>query len=385
MRILILDQFSEIGGAQRNLLALLEALRARGWEALAGMPGDGEILRRVAELGFGTFHFSCGPFGLGRKPAADWLRLARQLPAQAGEIRTHARGLRPDILYLNGPRVLPAAALAGLGIPAVFHTQNYLPRGAARAISSWALRRLHAEVIACCDFVAEPWRPLPVSIVLNGVAGPKRPTPRPPDPGAMKIGCIGRISPEKGQLEFVSAARMIHRALPQTRFVIHGAPLFSRDAANYAARVKAAAQGLPVEFAGWAADVYQALADLDLLLVPSAATDASPLVVLEGLAAGVPMVAFRSGGIPELIADGETGLLADSVQQMADCGIALLGDPARRRAIGTAARQAWRTHFTLARWQQEMIEAIERAAGRRGGFTSCTTNAPGSSAYSMGL
>ena len=66
------------------------------------------------------------------------------------------------------------------------------------------------------------------------------------------MGCIGRIAPEKGQREFVAAAARIHQAIPDCRFVIYGAPLFGDSAAaRYAAQVRIAAEGLPLEFAGW--------------------------------------------------------------------------------------------------------------------------------------
>ena len=366
MRVLVLDQFSDLGGAQRNLLLLLGAMRERSWEAMVGLPGEGQLFERVRDLGFETFSISCGPFSLGSKSPLDLGRFARQLPLLARRIRNCGGAFRPDAIYLNGPRVLPGAALAGLRIPALFHAHSYLPRGGMRAVSGWALRRLEARVVACCNFVAGPWKPYLAprspSAVFNGVRGPDRPLDR-RHAGPPKVGCVGRISPEKGQLDFLAAAAMIHRALPECRFVVYGAPLFSRKAARYAAEVNAAARGLPVEFPGWAADVYAALADLDVLLVPSRGLEGMPLTILEAFAAGVPVVAFRAGGIPEIVDDGRTGILADSVAQMAESAVSLLtGDPARRRSIAAAARESWSTRFTAERWQRQVLSEIERVA-----------------------
>jgi glycosyltransferase involved in cell wall biosynthesis len=156
---------------------------------------------------------------------------------------------------------------------------------------------------------------------------------------------------------------MIHRALPECRFLVYGAPLFSREAVRYAAEVNAAARGLPVEFSGWTADVYAALADLDVLLVPSRGLEGMPLTILEAFAAGVPVVAFRAGGIPEIVDDGRNGILVDSVAQMAESAVSLLtGDPARRRSIAAAARESWSTRFTAERWQRQVLSEIERVA-----------------------
>jgi glycosyltransferase involved in cell wall biosynthesis len=366
LRVLVLDQFSDLGGAQRNLLLLLGAMRERSWEAVVGLAGKGQLFERVRDLGFETFSIPCGPFSLGSKSPLDLARFARQLPLLARRIRNWGGAFRPDAIYLNGPRVLPGAALARLRTPALFHAHSYLPRGEMRAVSGFALRRLEARVVACCNFVAAPWKPYLApsspSVVFNGVGGPDRPLHR-RHAGPPKVGCVGRISPEKGQLDFLAAAAMIHRALPECRFLVYGAPLFSRKAARYGAEVNAAARGLPVEFPGWAVDVYAALADLDVLLVPSRGLEGMPLTILEAFAAGVPVVAFRAGGIPEIVDDGRTGILADSVAQMAESAVSLLaGDPARRRSIAAAARESWSTRFTAERWQRQVLSEIERVA-----------------------
>jgi glycosyltransferase involved in cell wall biosynthesis len=160
------------------------------------------------------------------------------------------------------------------------------------------------------------------------------------------------------------AASMIVRAAPTCRFVIHGAPLFDDEGARrYHDEVRAAAAGLPIEFAGWTADIHAALSKIDLLLVPSAPHDATPRVILEAFAAGVPVIAFRSGGIPELIEDGRTGFLASSVTEMAGLAVELLTrQPERLDAVSQAAGASWRATFNLERFQRQIVEAIESAA-----------------------
>jgi glycosyltransferase involved in cell wall biosynthesis len=206
-------------------------------------------------------------------------------------------------------------------------------------------------------------RPERVSVIYNGVVGPALVGQAVPPARGSHIGCIGRIAPEKGQREFLVAASLIHRALPGCRFSIYGAPLFSDAAAiQYDADVRAAAAGLPVEFQGWVTDIYTALAELDLVLVPSAPHEATTRVILEAFAAGVPVIAFRSGGIPEVVEDGRTGWLAGSAEEMARLAIELFtGDPARSAAVASAARESWAHNFTLERWHRQVLEAMERA------------------------
>ena len=144
----------------------------------------------------------------------------------------------------------------------LFHSHSYLGPGAVRRLAALRCAGWTRSVVAQCEFVAAPWRPFVrperVSVIYNGVAGPPHASPR-SRAGAPRVGCIGRIAPEKGQREFVAAAARIHRALPECRFAIYGAPLFGdRAAERYAAQVRADAEGLPLEFAGWVDDIYAA-------------------------------------------------------------------------------------------------------------------------------
>jgi glycosyltransferase involved in cell wall biosynthesis len=382
MRLLLLDQFSDPGGAQQGLLELLPAIRERGWKALVALPGAGELFPRIRALGFDVARVECGPYKSGSKSPMDAARFLTGTPKLARQIRGIAEGIGADVVYINGPRLLPGAAMAGLRAPALFHSHSYLFPGMVRRLAGISLRRLDAWVVGSCRFVAEPWqafvRPERVSVIYNGVAGPMARAGKGQAKACPTIGCIGRIAPEKGQREFLVAASLIHRALPGCRFSIYGAPLFSDAGANrYDAEVHAAAEGLPVEFQGWVTDVYTALAGLDLVLVPSASHEATTRVILEAFAAGVPVIAFRSGGIPEVVEDRRTGWLAGSAEEMARLAIELLtGDPARLAAVAQAARESCARNFTLERWCRQVLEAMERAASPTASGTALPPSPP---------
>jgi glycosyltransferase involved in cell wall biosynthesis len=360
----VLDQFSEAGGAQCVLMELLETFRSRGWKALVALPGDGSLLAGVRALGYPTDTLPCGPFASGAKSPLDVARFAGQLPLLARRIGSCARSFAPDVVYINGPRLLPAAALAGLQAPVVFHSHSLLPPGPVRVLCGVALRSLKASVMAVCRSVAAQWKPfLPegsVDVVYNGVDGPSDATRR--NTGPPGIGCIGRIAPEKGQLAFVEAARFILRSVPDSRFHIVGAPLFQdKGAMRYEAQVRAAAAGLPIEFHGWTSDVYSVLADLDLVLVPSACHEATTRVVLEAWAAGVPVVAFRSGGIPEILHHGHNGFLAESAEEMAAFAVHLLtAGRDQLTRVGKAGRETWRHGFTRELAQRHLLDLLTR-------------------------
>src|SRR5262249_61079487 len=125
MNLLILDQFSDPGGAQQVLLELLPGIRERGWRTTVGLPGQGELFARVQGLGFPTAQVECGPYRAGRKSAVDLLRFLVGTPRLAWQIRSLAARAQADLVYVNGPRLLPATAMARLRQPVVFHSHSF--------------------------------------------------------------------------------------------------------------------------------------------------------------------------------------------------------------------------------------------------------------------
>ena len=108
-------------------------------------------------------------------------------------MRRMAKRVDADLVYLNGPRLLPAAAMAGFGAPRVVSLPQ-LP-GLPERCAVWrrfALRRMDAWLVGQCEFVAAPWRPFVrperVSVIYNGVAGPARAPRRVRPPGRRASG-----------------------------------------------------------------------------------------------------------------------------------------------------------------------------------------------------
>lgn len=111
-----------------------------------------------------------------------------------------------------------------------------------------------------------------------------------------------------------------------------------------------------VRWLGLRRDVADLLAAADIFLLASR-QDAFPTVLLEAMAAGRPVAATRVGGIPEIVAEGETGLLVGpgDPEALADVVDALLRDPARAAALGAAGRLRARAQFSTALWTQRLL------------------------------
>jgi glycosyltransferase involved in cell wall biosynthesis len=177
---------------------------------------------------------------------------------------------------------------------------------------------------------------------------------------------VGRIEVEKGQLEFVHAARLVAKQFPDCKFTVTGAPLFSSH--EYYDRVVAASDGLPIEFPGWQSDASRIFSGLDLLVVPSTAVEATTRIIVEAYSAGVPVVAFPSGGIPEILTDNEAGFLAagGTAEALAARITSVLRLPSSEvAAVVQRARKLWQENFSLDLFRDRVCNFLEQSAAQR--------------------
>jgi glycosyltransferase involved in cell wall biosynthesis len=366
VNLLFLDQFSDLGGAQQCLLDLVPAVQAAGWNVSCAVPGAGSLVEKLRKRDCDVYPLRAIPLAAGTKTPLDFVRFGVEAPRLALEISRLARKTQADLLYVNGPRVLPAAAWVAQnsGRPLIFHCHNHLEQWSAAMLAGRSLQFSRARVIACCRHAARPLWPYVdpgrLRVIYNGVAEPEAAPPS--RSGGLRIGVIGRISPEKGQTVFLQAARLLlARKHWACTFVICGAPLFGAlRAERYSQRVREAARGLQVDFTGWRDDVNSVLAGLDLLVVPSLREPGAPRVILEAYAARVPVVAFASGGIPEILHDGETGFLVEppTAEALAAKLENLLNAPERLRDAAARAYAMWKEQFTVERYQREALAVI---------------------------
>jgi glycosyltransferase involved in cell wall biosynthesis len=364
MNILFLDQFSVMGGAQLCLLDILGAVKERGWSGHVALPGEGPLVERVRSRGFGVTTIPCGPYRSGSKSLADFVQLPLDVWQQKRILVELMNRGKFDLVYVNGPRLLPAVALAAHDrVPVLFHAHSRLSQSYTASLAGWSLRHSGATVIACSNYVAGPLARYVdqrnLQVIPNGTpdAGFRE---RAFGPGrSWRIGLIGRISPEKGQAEFLQAVALLALEFPAARFVICGAALI--PAGKYLDLVSDLARGLPVEFLGWRDDIAPVLAELDLLVVPSM-EEGMGRVVVEAFSAGVPVVAFATGGIPEVIKDRETGFLvrvATPDALAARIREIIKSDADILRRVVANARRTWERSYTVAAYQSRIMDLVQ--------------------------
>lgn len=288
------------------------------------------------------------------------LRLAGQL-----------RRLRPDVLHLQDRRAgwvgrALAPALRGTRVVYTLHgvpdALSDLVHGNGRAADRrrrdrlyylhgerWITRWSGAEIVSPSSAVATyavehvGLAPERVHVVPNGVDHLRfHPTDRGPTrPGQLVVAWIGSLEPVKGLDVLVDALAGVEGV----RVLLAGdGP--SRDA--LVARLAAAGLGDRVELLGRVARPEEVLGRADALLLTSLA-ESCPMVLLQAMAAGLPALATAVGGVPEVLREGREGLLvpAGDAAQVAAALCVLRDDPARRRAMGDAARERVLAAYTL--------------------------------------
>jgi len=371
VNVLFVDQYSQMGGAQRCLLDLLPAVRDRKWNCSAALPDAGPLAAELAALGVPVETIPCGPYSYGAKTLADYARFLLDTPQAMSRLKRIVRDRAIDLVYANGPRVLTAASLCGA--PLLFHAHSLLTRGHDLRLVKRAVR--NATVVAASEFVAQSLRPFSAPrVVPNGTDDLGFRPWRGGSP--LRIGVVGRIAPEKGQLEFVEAVRILHRQGAAFRYVICGEAMMADPA--YAQEVRRRAADLPIEFSGWRATPGEALRLVDVLVVPSGPNEAFSRVVPEAFSAGVPVVAFASGGIPELITDGETGFLV--AERSASALAARLceepSSPEGFEEVVTTARRLWESSYTVERSRNQLLALMEETFLRSRSRTTAADPSP---------
>ena len=184
---------------------------------------------------------------------------------------------------------------------------------------------------------------------------------KPSNQPTYQVGLIGRISPWKGQHIFIQAAALVNKRFPHARFVIIGAALFGEEQYDSEVRQLPSQLGIEhvVKFAGFRNDVNGALAELDLVVHASTKGEPFGQVIIEGMAAGKPVVATNGGGVPEIVEDGETGILVPmgDATAMADAICQMLAFPEKAKEMGHRGRERVTQHFTLDQTAR-MVEAV---------------------------
>ena len=298
----------------------------------------------MAEQARGMTRAEMRPGGAQAAAAIEVARYVRRL-------RARLRELQPDLVHTHSLKAGVYGSLAArlAGLPVVWHLQDrlapdYLPRpvvGPMRLAASTLPSALLVPSRHTLATVGRRFRPglrtaiipFPVPLPVEACEVRER---------VERVGIVGRLAPWKGQNVFLEA---FARAFPdgEVRARIVGSAIFGEEFFDRELREQAARLGIEdrVDFVGFTHDVDAELRHLDLLVHASVSADPLATTVLEGMAAGLPVVATDDGGHAEHIADGREGLLYPAGDSAA-LGVALrhaADDRDLRRSLAEAGRR----------------------------------------------
>jgi sugar transferase (PEP-CTERM/EpsH1 system associated) len=269
------------------------------------------------------------------------------------------RELRPDVLHTHNPAPHLVGALASrlAGVPVVIHTKhgrNYPGNRKwvwANRLAAWLSNKVVAvsgdAAAVATDIERVP--PSKVAVIRNGVDLSRfHAVERQPTGNQRRAVHVARISfDSKDQETLVRAVRMVVDIEPDFVLDIVGD---GPDRANLEALCDRLELRRHVNFAGFRENIHDYLSQAEFFVL-SSVTEGISLTLLEAAASGLAIVATRVGGNPEVVADGETGLLVPprSPDDLATAMLALLADRDRAAAMGRAGRLRIEEQFDLTR------------------------------------
>jgi glycosyltransferase involved in cell wall biosynthesis len=367
-RVVIVDHCGQLSGGEIALLRLLPHLQQYRPHVLLAEEGPfadelraADVDVEVLPLDERTRGASRHAGGARRVVTAGWdlgsyvMRLARRL-----------RELRPAVVHGNSLKAGYYGSLAAqlARVPFVWHLRDrlapdYLPAAKIR-LTRAVMRHLASGVVACSQAALETAAIRPGTVPNLAIPDAYRRTRPVPPPAStaddgFTVGIVGRLAPWKGQDVFLRAFARLRQTQPAARARVIGTAMF--DDAPYGAELRQAAQQLgvadAVEFTGFRKDVEAELDRLSVLVHASTIPEPFGQVVVEGMAAALPVVATAAGGPLEIIEPGVTGLLypPGDDEALAQCLRRLGQNPALRAKLGEGGRQS------AARFDPEILSA----------------------------
>jgi glycosyltransferase involved in cell wall biosynthesis len=378
-KILYVNHASKISGAERCMLRILVSIDRDRFEPLLICP-DGDLANEAEATGTTVFRMPFIDYQSNRStlrgrsvanPAvalghAFWLGRAGmrigKIAGQSGASLIHANTLLARI----------PAYVAGLfsSTPVIWHIRDILSSRLWLSIYDGVARRGIAGIIsvsnACRFQFTDQSR---IWTVYDGIPSDsfRRDTEQAEalrasfgwDPKDVVFGIFGRITPWKGHEQFVEAAININTRYPSTRWLVVG-EAWSDEEKQFENRLRdmASKSGLSERliFTGFRKDVSDLMSACDVIVVPSILPDPFPNTVLEGMLCSRVVVAFNTGGIPEAIEDGVSGILVkeSTAASLASAMGKLIGGAPLRHEIGLNARNRVVENFSPEKTQRSI-------------------------------
>jgi glycosyltransferase involved in cell wall biosynthesis len=389
-RVLFVNHTAQSGGGELALRLLIRHLDKTLVEHQLLLFEDGPIAESLrADTSIHIFPLS-DEIRNARKDTLGAIKLSTlrkfaSLPLFVLRLSRMIRNLNVDVVHTNSLKadVLGGIAARLAGKRVVWHVrdrvaEDYLPSRTVHAFRRLARLIPHAIIAnshATLETLGLPENEhghranrCPATVVHDGFDFAELPEQENSPGAGPLVGFIGRISPWKGQDVFLRAIHLIHSEFPLAHFQIIGSALFGEEAYADHIRRLCTELGLDqrVEFCGFIRDVQRHIAKLDVVVHASTIPEPFGQVIIEGMAAGKPVIASRGGGATEIVVDGVSGLLVPMKDPgaLAAAMRKLLRDADLRARLGAAGyarvHDAFNIEATAAKVSQVYSELCAR-------------------------
>ena len=358
--VLHTQKVAGISGSEAYLLQLLPDLRERGWDVRFLMlhedePGAWEFGRELTDRGV----------------PLDDIRLRADVdPIAFGEVVAYLTRTRPRILHTHLVHADVYGQLAGsiARVPLRLSTKhgfNEFREGRWFGLADRSVGLLAHVHIAISQGLArylaetEGFDEEDFEIVHYGISA--HDGVRPYAGAEPRLLCIGRLIPIKGHLVLLRALAQARASMPGVTLDLAGRGPLEPALKSY---VRELGLEEAVRFLGFVSPVRHAIEDAAIVVVPSLG-EGFGMVALEAMERARPVIASAVGGLPEIVADGETGLVVPSgdAEALAEAIAALAGDLDRAAAMGAAGRERALDEFTPDRSARRIEELYAGALG----------------------
>ena len=375
-RILFLEVLPTISGGQRVLLDLMPALTER-FGATVVVPGDGPLAQALQAKGAAVTIAPMSGFTLVSKGIRDLASFATDTPRLAMALRDIISRQAIDLVYANSSRAFVWGTLGArlAGCPIIWHAHNILSDRKTIALIRLLARTRTVRKIVCASEAAAAQFPrqatktvvIPQGVDLDTFA----PLPSSREraraelgigPDTPVAGLVGDLIPLKGQDVFIRAAQTAIRSLPSAVFLVVGDERPDAASRRYRQSLQSAINplGPNVRLLSFQPDIVGLLNVLDVLVIAST-TETGPLVLMQALACGVPVISTPVGWAPQLLGDGACGDLyasGDDAALAEKLGL-FLSRPAARASMSQAARRRAVERVDLKESQARIVALIE--------------------------
>jgi glycosyltransferase involved in cell wall biosynthesis len=352
MKVLQVITPSKIAGAERSTTSLCEHLVQAGHEVVVACKAGHPLVEVMRGAGLEVREARIG----GKLNVAAPIRLAGL-----------ARAMGAEVIHTQLSTAALWGSVAGrlAGVPVVAHV---------RALNSKTCYVLADRVIAISHavkrhLVAQGLRGERIDVVYTGLDPERFRTPMPRDIAKAQlgltadrptVGVVAHLTAKKGHAPFLEAAARVAACRPEALFLFLGE---GPERETLEAQVRQLGLKERVRFLGFHADVLPFYAAMDVVVLPSIAGEGLPRTLLEASFLGIPVIGTDLSGVPEIIADGETGFVVPpgAVDPLAKRMTQLIEDQALRERLGAAGATRIRERFTVPAMLAGTVASYERA------------------------